>query len=462
VKLIRVPVSDLREGQYVHSLCGSWLNHDFWRTAFKIDGPDTLRRLRESQVTEVMVDLDRCDAPAAAAPGHHPDAPVPASAAEAVAQDPGDVAVTDRPAAAAGACATRPGARAAAPARAAPSARTDPAPSTGAPAAGAQPAAPAGARRRDPRLPEPGGYERARVAVDRAHAAVGSIFSEAGRSGRVDRDTVRGAAALLRSAIDRDPGAMLTLVRLKTVDQYTTMHSIAVGTLMHRLGVTLGLDADHLERCLASGLLHDIGKLAVPVEVLMKPSKLSPEEFDMIRRHPEAGHRILREAGGVDQTTLDVCRHHHERIDGSGYPDRLSGDAVSMFARMGAICDVYDAVTSDRPYKKGWAPAEAMRRMAAMRAGHFDETLFRAFVRLIGAWPTGSLVRLRSQRLAVVIAQHETNLRTPLVRAVYSIPMQTPIDPRTIDLSDGRDAIVAEEKLSDWGLPPLEVLMAGA
>ncbi|MDC6684580.1 HD-GYP domain-containing protein, partial [Leclercia adecarboxylata] len=154
-----------------------------------------------------------------------------------------------------------------------------------------------------------------------------------------------------------------------------------------------------------AGLLHDIGKIAIPPEVLNKPGALTDAEFRHVIVHPQAGHDILTGDSSMRDIALDVFLHHHERMDGTGYPHKLAGEGISLFARMGAICDVYDAVTSDRPYKKAWEAAYAVQRMVEWRGNHFDPMVFNAFVKSVGIYPVGSLVRLRSGRLAVVM-QH--------------------------------------------------------
>jgi putative nucleotidyltransferase with HDIG domain len=434
--LTRLHVSQLREGMYVHALCASWLAHDFWRGAFRIDGPAVLERLRRSRVEEVWIDASRSDPSSLAdvAVGGWPQArPL---RGEAMGSD-------DACAAAEGSTSVgTPGPQAA------------PAPS---PRAGERTPR---TRRADPAADFSAGLGRADRAVRDAKAAVAAIFREARKAGRLDRDRVRATVAALQGAVLRDPGPMLALLRLKHADEYTTLHSVAVGALMLQLSRTLGLDAADQERAVAAGLLHDIGKAAVPTEVLNKTGALDEDEWRIVRGHPAAGHALLRESGDVDDAVLAACRHHHERVDGGGYPDGLTGDRLSLFARMTAVCDVYDAVTSNRPYKRAWTPAEALGRMSASRAGHFDETVFRAFVRTVGAHPVGTLVRLRSMRLAIVVAQHPERLRTPTVRTFYSIALQERIAPRTMDLSEHDDAIVAEEDPGAWGLPPLETLLA--
>mgnify|MGYP003341108195 FL=1 len=160
------------------------------------------------------------------------------------------------------------------------------------------------------------------------------------------------------------------------------------------------------------------------------------------------------------EPVLDVCLHHHEKMDGSGYPEGLCGDRISLLARMGAVCDVYDAVTSNRPYKAGWDPAESVARMASWK-GHFDPVVFQAFVKSLGIYPVGSLLRLQSGRLAVVVEQKPGALTTPLVKVFFSTKSQMPMTPQLLDLSTSNDRIVGRECPADWGFKHLDGLWAG-
>jgi HD-GYP domain-containing protein (c-di-GMP phosphodiesterase class II) len=154
-----------------------------------------------------------------------------------------------------------------------------------------------------------------------------------------------------------------------------------------------------------------------------------------------------------------VCLHHHEKIDGSGYPDGLAGDAISLFARMGAVCDVYDAITSNRPYKAGWDPAESLRKMAEWSKGHFDPTIFQAFVKSLGIYPTGSLLRLASGKLCVVVEQSD-KLLLPKVKVFYSTQSSLRIPPVLVDLSapDCHEKIASREDPDKWRFPDLNAL----
>jgi HD-GYP domain-containing protein (c-di-GMP phosphodiesterase class II) len=167
-----------------------------------------------------------------------------------------------------------------------------------------------------------------------------------------------------------------------------------------------------------------------------------------MRSHPGAGHALLKQADGVGAMILDVCLHHHEKLDGSGYPYGLRGEQISLAARMGAVCDIYDAITSNRPYKAGWGPAESLRRMAEWRGSHLDPAVFSAFVQCVGIYPVGSLVRLASCRLAIVTELTPGKALTmPMVKVFFSLKTNTFITPALLDLSQGgnRDEIVGIE-----------------
>jgi HD-GYP domain-containing protein (c-di-GMP phosphodiesterase class II) len=235
------------------------------------------------------------------------------------------------------------------------------------------------------------------------------------------------------------------------------MHSVAVCALMVALSRQLGLDDKTTREAGMAGLLHDLGKALMPMEVLNKPGKLTEEEFAIIKSHPVEGHKLLLEGGGASASTLDVCLHHHEKMDGSGYPEKLVGDDISLLAKMGAICDVYDAITSNRPYKVGWDPAESIRKMTEWCKGHFDERIFHAFIKSIGIYPTGSLVKLTSGRLGVVTEQSTKSLLTPHVRVFFSSKSKVYITPELIDLAvSGAEKIVSREEATAWGLKDID------
>ena len=285
------------------------------------------------------------------------------------------------------------------------------------------------------------------------------MFQEARMGKSLDAKDALSVVEEISASVMRNPGALIGLARMKSKDQYTYMHSVAVCALMISLARTLGLGDEQIRQAGMAGLLHDVGKMMMPLEVLNKPGKLTDEEFSLIKNHPVEGHKMLQAGIGISETVLDVCLHHHEKVDGRGYPDRLGNEQISVYAKMGAVCDVYDAVTSDRPYKDGWEPAEAIRKMAEW-TGHFDQVVFHAFVKSIGIYPVGSLVRLESDRLGVIVEQTAASLLTPIVKVFFSIKSNARIAPEILDLSKPacKDKIVSSEAPAKWGMSDLAAL----
>ncbi|ANH74127.1 HD domain protein [Ralstonia insidiosa] len=392
----RIAIEHLRVGMYLEEFVGSWLDHPFWRARFRVEDSTQLQRLRASGIREVWIDTAR-GTDVAAANAAPPAPPSPPSAQP-------DTGITPRP------------------------------------------------------ITHAEEMRRAGRLISKAEVAVKAMFSDARMGRTIEARDALPLVEAISGSVDRHPSALISLARLKTKDRYTFLHSVAVCALMVSLGRQLGLSDDEVRDAGLAGLLHDIGKVAIPPEVLNKPGALTADEFRTVIVHPQAGHDILVGDTGMRDIALDVCLHHHERMDGTGYPHKLAGEGISLFARMGAICDVYDAVTSDRPYKKAWEAAYAIQRMVEWRGNHFDPMVFNAFVKSVGIYPVGSLVRLRSGRLAVVMQHTPGALLTPTVKVFFSISSGTRIAPELIDLAHTGDQIVSREEPTDWGLTDLNEL----
>jgi len=405
--LKKIPVEELRLGMHLHAMCGAWLEHPFWRTKFVLRDPVDLEKLRTSSIAEVWIDLSKGSDVEPPAAGAAPRRETVAAPGHAVAATP-------------------------------------PRADTGATAElGAE-------------------LQRASALVNKSREAVSSLFAEARMGRALDAEKCLPLVDEIASSVWRNPGAIVSLARLKTHDDYTYMHSMAVCALMVSLGRQLGMDEASAREIGLAGMLHDMGKAMMPLDVLNKPGKLTDDEYAIMKTHPQHGFELLQEGKGVGAVALDVALHHHERPDGRGYPHGLSGDALTRVARMGAVCDVYDAITSNRPYKSGWDPAESIATMASW-AGQFDNEIFQAFVRSLGIYPIGSLVRMRSGRLGVVVEQGAGSLVAPRVKVFFSTRSNMPITTEIVDLSANgcNDAIVARESNAQWKFPHLDELWAG-
>ena len=305
--------------------------------------------------------------------------------------------------------------------------------------------------------------EQARQQCKQAQSAVMQMFHEARMGHAIEPEQAQALAEQIQKSVERHPAALLSVARLKNADTYTYMHSVAVSALMVALARQLGLSAHQIKRAALAGLLHDMGKVYTNPDILNKPGALLDEEFAHMQLHPVQGHALLQQSIS-DAEVLDACLHHHERLDGKGYPHGLRGAEVHLMARMTAICDVYDAITSNRPYKSGWSPAIALQRMAQWCGTHLDKHIFSAFVKTLGVYPVGSLLRLQSGRLALVFALSENKLLMPQVVCFYDTYEARRIDPPVLlDLSaTPNEHILLREDPENWNFSDLDDLWQDA
>jgi putative nucleotidyltransferase with HDIG domain len=287
---------------------------------------------------------------------------------------------------------------------------------------------------------------RAREIVAAGKAAVTGAFAAIADGQPIPIRELWPVVEAIAASVARDAAAMPGITRLKERHEYTYLHSVSVCGLMIALAHALELDPGLIPEIGLAGLLHDIGKARVPNLLLDKPGPLTDEEFAVVRSHSERGHELLLQAGVESPIALDVCLHHHERPDGRGYPARLFGDEVSRFARMGAICDVYDAVISARAYKESWTPGEALEWMAESE-GQFDRKILAAFTTMIGPLSLGTLVRLASGRLALVVEECAAN-SVPIVVAFHCALADRALPLRMID--SRHDTITGVERAARW------------
>lgn len=291
--------------------------------------------------------------------------------------------------------------------------------------------------------------DRARAVVGAARTAVTATFDDIRFGRRIDMAALQPVVAGIAASISRHPAALPSVTRLKQVHEYTYLHSVAVCGLMIGLARELDLPDELTHDIGLAGLLHDIGKATVPVALLDKPGPLDLDEYALVQRHTIRGRELLEDSGVTSDIALDVCLHHHERADGAGYPLGIALPAISLHARMGAVCDVYDAVTSRRSYKNSWSPGEALEWMTGT-TGQFDPRVLQAFRRMIGLFPVGSLVRLESQRLALVVDDGEAAGSPPVVCVVMCAATRRSLVP--VRTSTVHDRILGLELSTRWPL----------
>ncbi len=294
-------------------------------------------------------------------------------------------------------------------------------------------------------------FDNAAEVLRRLKEPVGELMRQARLGRALDTGLVTPVVSEVAGAIHGHPSALLTLARIKAKNERDYMHAVAVCALMINLGQEIDVDQATLRDLGMAGLLHDIGETALPAGMLQREVRFGAEELAVVRSHPHRGHEQLSLISGLPAVVLDVCLHHHERVDGTGYPSRAGDARLSLEAKMAAICDVYDAITSYRPYGEVSTPPAGLSEMFSS-AGQFDPALLAHFIRSVGIYPAGSLVRLESDHLALVLEQSGEDLTKPLVRIFYSIMDRARIAPRDVDLSaDNSEAIAGREEPRKWG-----------
>jgi putative nucleotidyltransferase with HDIG domain len=270
--LKKISTKDLQLGMHLHELCGSWMEHPFWRSKFVITDPEDLRRILECGIAEAWIDVEKgIDVPGATKVEAERTVNERLQEVAAVAPPPQKVSMAEE-------------------------------------------------------------VQRAAKICAKSKQAVVSMFQEVRMGKAISAEEAGQLVEEISSSVMRNPGALISLARLKTADDYTYMHSVAVCALMAALAHQLGLDEQSSREAAMAGLLHDLGKALTPHAVLNKPGKLTDDEFAIMKQHPVDGHRLLLERNAVGDIPLDVCLHHHEKMDGSGYPHRLPGERISLHA----------------------------------------------------------------------------------------------------------------------------------
>jgi putative nucleotidyltransferase with HDIG domain len=396
----RVRVDQLKAGMYIHDLNCGWLQHGFLRPKFLIKHTGQIQKMVDQGLGEVYIDTaqgaDVAGAPTLAEIEQGLEQQLKASAAPGAALAPAQVSQREESAA-------------------------------------------------------------AKRILGHASDVVDGLLHDVRLGKQMEPSKARPLVKAMHASVLRNPGALLSLTRIKEADTYTFQHSVSICALLVSFTHALGMDAATVEEAGLGGLLHDIGKMKIPNEILNKPGKLTNEEFGIMKSHAALSRDLLLGVPGISEMVIQIAGEHHEKMDGGGYPRGIAADEISQIGRMTAIADVYDALTSNRVYHKGMEPTEVLKKLLEWSGTHLDGNLVQQFIRTLGIYPVGSLVRLSGGRLAVVVEQGEDLLR-PVVRVVFDTAHKLRLQPRDLHLAHASEEIMDFEEPASWGLNTMDYL----
>lgn len=276
----------------------------------------------------------------------------------------------------------------------------------------------------------------------KAIKTVHDILTNVMKTSNVDINAARDTSENLIKAIIKNKAAFLNVAGMRMVDEYTFVHSVNVAAYSAIIGKEYGMSRNEMEFLCLGGLLHDVGKMLVNPKILNKPDKLTDAEFDEMKTHPIRGYEILIE-NGVDESIALIAKLHHERCDGSGYPDGLTCEYIPVNAQIAAIADVYDALTSERVYKKAISSNNAMMIIISETGKKFNSDFVTIFQKSVGIYPVGSFVRLNNGYIARVIDQNEGIVR-PVIQVMFDNSGEKLDDQVIINLMDTNELYIVE------------------
>jgi putative nucleotidyltransferase with HDIG domain len=356
----KIKVTQLRPGVFVHDFNCGWLHHPFLQNQVKLKTDQDIEKLFKYQIHEVYIDTERgLDIE---------EAPTQAEVAAELQTELEHLSTSARPTCADG-------------------------------------------MRQDDLI-------QAQRLLSEAKHTTRRLMDDIKLGKQLDLPQVESLVERLTQAVLTSKDVLLSLARIKNADEYTYQHALAVSALCISFGAALELDAKQIKYLGIGGLLHDIGKVKVPSAILNKPGALTEPEFEVMKQHVTHGMCILRQTS-LDDRAMCITAHHHERLDGSGYPEGLQGEQISAFGQMAAVIDIYDALTSERCYKKSMPPTHALRKLLEWSQSYVKRELVEQFIAHVGIYPLGTLVRLQSGFLGVVLSHGEKGLLYPMVRVVY-------------------------------------------
>jgi HD-GYP domain-containing protein (c-di-GMP phosphodiesterase class II) len=408
----KIKVKDLKVGMFVHDFNCSWVKHPFFVNQIKINDRKVIDKLAQHDIKEIFIDTDLGLDVGGSMVEEMKQAPV----LEAV--KPDKEKISDEPE-----------------------------------------ESEVKLKETVQRVPLEREMSRARKVQKETVKAVEQVMNDIKMGMQVEAKNLEPVVDDMVSSILRNQDALLSMGLLRKTDEYLYYHSMSVCVLMMTFARYLGYDPALIKEVGIGAMLHDIGTTQVPAVILKKTGRLTDAEYDIIKTHVIHTRDILGNAEGVSELAVRAACEHHERIDGSGYPERLKADDISLYGQIIAIVDVYDALTTGRTYRGKIPPTESMKILYDNSGTKFSRELVQKFIRCVGIYPVGTVVRLKSGLICVVVSHHEHNLLKPKVRVVFNADTDTPVAlPYDIDLAEtsgvSEDVIVCYEPAEKWKLRP--------
>ena len=255
--------------------------------------------------------------------------------------------------------------------------------------------------------------------LNKATMIAKKILGNVSAGNAVDMESTEMVVDGITRMIQQDPHTLVGVSRIKTKDEYTFQHSVSVCALITAFAQFMGYSKEQIDEVSTGGLLHDIGKALTPLKILNKPGKLTDDEFVIMKQHAIKRKHVLLDDCDLSEISLDIISMHHERPDGKGYPNGLKSEEMSQIGKMSAIVDIYDALISVRVYKSAWEPSEALKHMLSWCPHQLDLELMQQFIKMLGVYPVGSLVELKSGLVGIVIQPGESMLK-PTIKIIYN------------------------------------------
>ena len=390
----KIPIAQLKLGMFIHDLNCGWINHPFARNRFMVDNATTLNKILGIGVEEVYIDTVLGADVGGVETSTVEDKEVEGSLADLIELSPN---ITNK-------------------------------------------------------LTHAEEFEKAKALYSNASKVMQHMMKDVRLGKQIALEQCEPMIDDIMDSMFRYPSALLSLAQMKTRDEYTFQHSVSVAALAITIARVLHMQRTEIKDIALGGLLHDVGKALVPGRILNKPGKLDEAEFEIMKSHVTFTAKLLNDIKGVSEITFNAAAQHHERYDGAGYPKGLKGDEIRLHGQMLAIVDVYDAITSIRAYHNGLPPGEVLKRMFEWRGAQFNPSLVQAFIKGVGIYPAGSLVRMESGRLGIVREVPPDKLMQPIVQLFYDCKRLCHITPEMVNLSASKDKIMSHESFEKWGI----------